>query len=114
LICRDSFKLGLLFEALEGLLFEKAVGDKDCSHSIGHGVNEGWPGEGGSVEMGRQKWEENQRRIEKFWDDVDLEVDGLGLAFDQIRIYQDGLPCAGSWVRGSCEKRLRKEARTTR
>lgn len=49
----------------------------------------------GVSKMGRQRWEENQRRIEKFWDEVDREVDGLGLALDKVRIYQDGLPCAG-------------------
>lgn len=49
----------------------------------------------GVSKMGRQRWEENQRRIEKFWDEVDREVDGLGLALEKVRIYQDGLPCAG-------------------
>lgn len=49
----------------------------------------------GVSKMGRQRWEENQRRIEKFWGEVDREVDGLGLAFEKVRIYQDGLPCAG-------------------
>ncbi len=45
--------------------------------------------------LGRKRWEENQKRIERFWQDVDKEVDGLGLDLEKLRIYQDGLPCAG-------------------
>ena len=33
----------------------------------------------GVSKMGRQRWEDNQRRIEKFWEEVDQEVDRLGL-----------------------------------
>lgn len=62
----------------------------------------------GVSKMGRQRWEENQRRIEKFWDEVDREVDGLGLGLEKVRIYQDGLPCAGELgeriVRETAEK----------
>lgn len=63
----------------------------------------------GVAKIGRQRWEENQRRIEKFWDEVDREVDGLvGLALEKVRIYQDGLPCAGELgeriVRETAEK----------
>jgi len=45
--------------------------------------------------LGRKRWEENQKRIERFWQDVEKEVDGLGLDTARLRIYQDGLPCAG-------------------
>jgi hypothetical protein len=49
----------------------------------------------GIEKLGRQRWEENQRRIELFWQDVEKEIDGLCLDTAALRIYQDGLPCAG-------------------
>ncbi len=62
----------------------------------------------GVSKMGRQRWEDNQRRIEKFWEEVEVEVDRLGLELDKVRIYQDGLPCAGELgeriVRETAEK----------
>jgi hypothetical protein len=50
----------------------------------------------GIEKLGRQRWEENQRRIELFWQDVEKEIEGLGLDAATLRIYQDGLPCAGA------------------
>jgi hypothetical protein len=62
----------------------------------------------GVSKIGRQRWEDNQRRIEKFWEEVEVEVDRLGLELDKVRIYQDGLPCAGELgeriVRETAEK----------
>jgi hypothetical protein len=62
----------------------------------------------GVSKIGRQRWEDNQRRIEKFWVDVEVEVDRLGLKLESVRIYQDGLPCAGALgeriVRETAEK----------
>ena len=49
----------------------------------------------GMAKIGREKWLENQRKIEKFWDDLEKEIDGLGLDYNKTRIYQDGLPCGG-------------------
>ncbi|MBU4221221.1 MAG: hypothetical protein KKD46_03035 [Euryarchaeota archaeon] len=49
----------------------------------------------GMAKIGREKWLENQRKIEKFWDDLEKEIDGLGLDYSKTRIYQDGLPCGG-------------------
>jgi hypothetical protein len=49
----------------------------------------------GMAKMGREKWLENQRKIEKFWDDLETEIDGLGLDYSKTKIYQDGLPCGG-------------------
>jgi hypothetical protein len=49
----------------------------------------------GMAKMGREKWLENQRKIEKFWDELEKEIDGLGLDYSKTRIYQDGLPCGG-------------------
>jgi pheromone shutdown protein TraB len=45
--------------------------------------------------IGREKWEENQRLIEKFWDELEKEIFQLNLDLEQTRIYQDGLPCEG-------------------
>ena len=47
------------------------------------------------AKVGRQKWDENQRKIAKFWDEVESELDGLNLDYNKVRIYQDGLPCGG-------------------
>lgn len=49
----------------------------------------------GMAKVGREKWLENQRKIEKFWDDLEKEIDGLDLDYSRTRIYQDGLPCGG-------------------
>jgi hypothetical protein len=62
----------------------------------------------GMSKMGRQRWEDDQRIIEKFWEDAELEVAGLELKPDKVRLYQDGLPCAGELseriVRETAEK----------
>jgi hypothetical protein len=47
------------------------------------------------AKVGKRRWEENQRKIEKFWDDVEKEIDALPLNYSKVRIYQDGLPCSG-------------------
>jgi hypothetical protein len=49
----------------------------------------------GIARMGKQRWEENLRRIEQFWNDVEKEVGLLAAEPEKLRIYQDGLPCAG-------------------
>jgi len=49
----------------------------------------------GMVKMGREKWIENQKKIEKFWDDLEKELEGLNLDYSRTRVYQDGLPCGG-------------------
>lgn len=45
--------------------------------------------------LGREKWESNQRLIEKFWDELEKEIFQLNLDPEHIRVYQDGLPCEG-------------------
>jgi len=45
--------------------------------------------------LGKQAWEENQMRIERFWKDMEEAVDGLQSETSRLHIYQDGLPCAG-------------------
>lgn len=49
----------------------------------------------GVAKIGRERWLENQRKIEKFWDEVEKEIDALNLDYSRTRIYQDGLPCGG-------------------
>ncbi len=49
----------------------------------------------GMAKIGREKWLENQRKIEKFWDDLEKEIDAIDLDYSRTRIYQDGLPCGG-------------------
>jgi hypothetical protein len=49
----------------------------------------------GVSRIGKERWEENQQRIERFWDEVNDEIDRLGLDVEKLRIFQDGLPVAG-------------------
>jgi hypothetical protein len=46
--------------------------------------------------LGRQRWQENQKKMESFWLELEKEVEDLGLDVEKLRIYQDGLPCAGA------------------
>jgi hypothetical protein len=47
----------------------------------------------GVAKIGKEKWLENQRKIENFWNELENEIDALGLDYSRTRIYQDGLPC---------------------
>lgn len=47
------------------------------------------------VMLGEQKWLRKEKEIEKFWDEVETEIDALDLDYSKVRVYQDGLPCAG-------------------
>ena len=49
----------------------------------------------GKSALGEARWQENQKKIEKFWQELETEVEGLGLDMTKLHIYQDGLPCAG-------------------
>ncbi len=49
----------------------------------------------GVAKIGKEKWLENQRKIENFWNEVEKEIDALNLDYSRTRIYQDGLPCGG-------------------
>jgi len=64
--------------------------------------------------LGRRRWEENQMRIERFWQEVEKEVDGLGLDYARLCIYQDACPVPALWESESSGRRPQKEARTTR
>jgi len=45
--------------------------------------------------LGKEGWEENQRRIERFWRELVEAVDKLELDYSRVRVYQDGLPAGG-------------------
>ncbi len=47
------------------------------------------------AKVGRERWEENQRRIETFWGDAEKEIDRLQLDYGRVRLFQDGLPSGG-------------------
>jgi hypothetical protein len=49
----------------------------------------------GMEKIGKERWLENERKIEKFWEDTEKEIDGLGLDYSKLRVYQDGLPAGG-------------------
>jgi len=49
----------------------------------------------GSAKIGKDKWSENQKKIEKFWEEAESEIFALNLDYRRTRIYQDGLPCSG-------------------
>lgn len=45
--------------------------------------------------LGRERWLENEKRIERFWDETEKEIGGLGLDYARLKVYQDGLPAGG-------------------
>jgi hypothetical protein len=45
--------------------------------------------------IGREKWEEQQKKILEFWNELEIELLKLKLAPKHTKIYQDGLPCDG-------------------
>ena len=44
------------------------------------------------AKLGEKGWEEQQLRIENFWNEVEKSIDKLRLNPKNIRVYQDGLP----------------------
>lgn len=44
---------------------------------------------------GARKWQEHVQQIERFWDSVTRRVLALPLAFQRVKLYQDGLPDCG-------------------
>ncbi len=47
------------------------------------------------AKIGKNRWDENKKRIETFWNEVEKEIDLLDLNYMEIRVYQDGMPCGG-------------------
>lgn len=62
----------------------------------------------GMAKIGKDKWIENQKKIENFWNELEKEIEALNLDYSMTRIYQDGLPCGGELgskiVRETAEK----------
>jgi hypothetical protein len=60
------------------------------------------------AKVGRKRWEENLRKIDTFWDEVEKEIEDLRLDYTKVRIFQDGLPTGGELgeriVRETAEK----------
>lgn len=47
------------------------------------------------AKIGKERWEDNQRKIENFWNEVKGAIDALDLSYGKVRVYQDGMPCGG-------------------
>ena len=45
--------------------------------------------------FGRRHWEEYLALLDGFWQAVRAEIEGLGLGYQQVDLYQDGLPVCG-------------------
>lgn len=46
-------------------------------------------------QLGTLRWEQNLRVIDEVWDGIRTRLVSLGLPWEQVRIYQDGLPVSG-------------------
>ena len=51
--------------------------------------------EKGIEKLGKEAWEENLKKIEKFWNEVEKSIDKLDLDYSKVRIFQDGMPVSG-------------------
>lgn len=47
------------------------------------------------AKIGKERWDENQKKIENFWTEVEEAIDALDLSYTKVRVYQDGMPCGG-------------------
>jgi len=45
--------------------------------------------------LGRKGWERNVSLVDKLWDQIEQAIEGLVLAYERVRVYQDGLPVCG-------------------
>jgi hypothetical protein len=48
--------------------------------------------------LGRKGWERNVNLVNKFWAQIEQAVESLALPYQQVRLYQDGLPVCGREV----------------
>ena len=51
--------------------------------------------ERGIEKLGKKAWEENLKKIEKFWNRVEEAINKLNLDYRKVRIFQDGMPVSG-------------------
>jgi hypothetical protein len=42
--------------------------------------------------MGRERWQQKIKLIDKFWDEIEKYLESLSVSWQNCRIYQDGLP----------------------
>ncbi|MBU2497232.1 MAG: CDC48 family AAA ATPase [Nanoarchaeota archaeon] len=54
--------------------------------------------EKGIEKLGKKAWEENEKKIGRFWDEVEKTIDKLDLESSKVRIYQDGMPEGGEFA----------------
>ncbi|MBZ5553925.1 MAG: hypothetical protein LAO21_14485 [Acidobacteriia bacterium] len=45
--------------------------------------------------LGRKSWERNLDLVDKLWSQIEQTIESLALAYEQVRLYQDGLPVCG-------------------
>jgi len=45
--------------------------------------------------LGRAKWEERVREVDRMWDAIRSRIDSLRFEWARVRLYQDGLPVCG-------------------
>jgi len=48
--------------------------------------------------IGKAGWKRKLDLIDRFWTEIEKSIDRLSLSFDQVRIYQDGLPVSGKEI----------------
>jgi hypothetical protein len=48
--------------------------------------------------LGKKNWEQNIELVKNFWTEIEQASESLDLRYDQVRLYQDGLPvCGHEW-----------------
>lgn len=47
------------------------------------------------LKFGEEKWEEHLKLVNELWQWIKDKIEGLQLTYEQVRIYQDGLPLCG-------------------
>jgi len=45
--------------------------------------------------LGKKCWEEKVHWVDELWTEIEEAVENLDVSFDQVRLYQDGLPVCG-------------------
>lgn len=48
--------------------------------------------------LGVESWEGSVRAVDALWEEIRREIEGWDLAYEKIRLYQDGLPICGREV----------------
>jgi len=48
-----------------------------------------------TLKFGKEKWQEHLNLVNEIWQWIKVEIEGLKLTYEKVRIYQDGLPLCG-------------------